>query len=157
MQPQLLENKLRNAKNSISEATGDNIIEMCDKYLILLNKSRFELYKLRGEFEIVLSNAPYLEHRGANGVRKQVREECAMIMSEIRVTSILRNRLIASSSYEVTKTLNEQNYQGHDNWEFVNEKYKFDRCADSNQLTTREAVNIAVQLRCEEFGLKKAA
>jgi hypothetical protein len=73
------------------------------------------------------------------------------------VTSILRNRFTASSSYEVVETPNKQNYQEHYDWEFIAGKYKFDKCAASNQLATPEAINVGVRLRGEKFNLKKAA
>jgi hypothetical protein len=157
MKRQLLEERLQHAKNSIDNATGANIIEQCDKYLILLNKLRYELYKIRGDFEIDLRSMSLTERREVEKSRKHVRAELVKIIQELNLTTVLLNKLTDSNSLEVAETLNRQNYLGHNNWEFVEGKITFDNCPAGEELDMRTAVNAAVQLRCDEFDLKKAA
>jgi DNA repair ATPase RecN len=155
MQRQLLEKRLQNAKNSIGNATGSNIIERCDRYLILLNKLRYELYKLRRDFEIDHHSISLLKRREIEKLRKQFRTELMNIIQELNQTTVLLNNLTDSSSYEVVETLNKQKYLGHNNWEFADDKFTFCGCPASEQMEFQTAMNIAIRLRCDEFDGEK--
>lgn len=52
-----LEEVLRKSKSDLTNAASENIIEQCQKYLVLIAKYREELYKFRGTPDINLQNS----------------------------------------------------------------------------------------------------
>src|SRR6185312_9687449 len=100
-----------------TQATSENIIELCKQYLALLAEYRNKLYELQGTSEILRRSASAPPSEDNREIRKAIR-------AAIESTTLDRNRterLLLSfttvSGYEAVKLFNQLKYEGHDDWE----------------------------------------
>lgn len=148
-----LEEELQKAKHAFKEATGENIIELCEKYLILLNEFRSELNKFRGKSEINLQQANSSLREEVLAKRKEIHVAITDTVQELNRTTALFHRLTSANGSETAATFNKLNYKGYKCWEFRGGKVKFRGGSEKDEIPIQEAVDIAIRLRCEEFVL----
>ncbi len=112
-----LEERVTKAALAIDEATSENIVELCQRYLELLNEYRRELLMLPTLLDLDLkptsSSSPEDVQTNRNTVRQTVENTT---QERNRIEALLRS-FTAVSGYEAVKTLNTRKYQGHTDWE----------------------------------------
>ena len=150
-----LEEKLRNARLTLDGVTSDNIIELCKKYLALLDEYRGELYRLPDTLE--------LNHRSRSSSRADVDRTRKAVRAAIEHTTQERNwaealllSFIAVSGYGAVETCNRQKYKGRDDWQLSASGASFSDGAGGQRMTILEAVETASRLRREEHVAKNA-
>jgi hypothetical protein len=153
----LLEENLHQAKDAFKEAKSENIIEICEKYLMLLNTFRSELHKFRGKIEINLQQSDAGLFEGVLQKRREIHTAIMHTIQELNQTNALLTWLTSPNGYETIETFNRLNYKGHHNWECRGGKVRFSDGHDADQMPIQEAVDIAIGLRCKEFFSPKAA
>ncbi len=150
--PQLEEN-LRKSQSDLAEATSENIIERCQKYLVLIAKYREELYKYRGTPEINLQNS-YLSSDEVISIRKEIRAAVTnLTLEHNRVESLLKS-FTTINGFEAAQIFNSHNYKGYNNWELKAGGVRFQGGAETDRITIHEAVETACRLRREEYTKK---
>jgi hypothetical protein len=147
----ILEGNLQQAKHAFSEANSENIIDLCEKYLVILNEFRGELQKFRGAPEISLQQTNPLLLEETLQKRREIFTAITFTVQELNKTTVLLSGLTAGSGYEAAETFNRLKYKGVNCWEFRGAKIAFNNCAETDQISVQEAVDIAIGLRCKEF------
>ncbi len=145
-----LEENLRKAQSDLDLATSENIIECCQKYLALLAKYRDELYKLRGTPEINLLDSP-LPNEEVAGIRKEIRAAVTNFTTEHNRVEALLKSFTAINGFEAAKIFNSHKYKGYGNWELKAGGIRFQGGTQADRIMINEAVEIAGQLRREEY------
>jgi hypothetical protein len=142
-----LEEKLHRARFALDEATSDNLIELCKRYLGLLAMCRAELYELPDK----LALDPKFSSTGGDtgGARKAVRAAIEHTTRERNQVETLLLSFTAVSGYEAVKTLNSGKYEGQDTWEL---RASGIGCTNGHgkRMSIQEAVETASRLRREE-------
>jgi hypothetical protein len=147
--PQLEEN-LRKSQSDLAEATSENIIERCQKYLVLIAKYREELYKFRGTPEVNLQNSS-LHPEEVISIRKEIRAAFTnLTLEHNRVESLLKS-LTAINGFEAAQIFNSHKYKGYSNWELKAGGLRFQGGAETDRIAIHEAVETASRLRSEEY------
>lgn len=148
---QLLVNEnLLNAEGALNRAESGNLIELCQKYLLLLNEYREELFKLRSAPEINPRQSTPLARELTEQVRKAIRSAVEITTRERNHTENLLESLTAISGYEAAETFNQLKYKGFDNWEMRSSGVRVG--GDGGELLTiQEAVEKAGLLRRQEY------
>lgn len=151
----LVNENLLNAETALNRAESGNLIELCRKYLLLLNEYRDELYKLRSSPEINLQQQTSpLARELTEQVRKAIRSAVEITTRERNQTEHLLESLTAISGYEAAETFNQLKYKGFDNWEMRSSGVRVN--GDQGELMTiEEAVAQASLLRCDEYTANK--
>lgn len=147
--PQLEEN-IRNAKSSLESATGENVVELCRKYLATLAEYRDELYKLRGTPEINLQNST-LPASEVEQIRKEIRATVTNLTAEHNRVEALLKSFTEINGFEAVNTFNSRKYKGYNNWELKAGGVRFQGGAESDKMAIYQAVETARRLRCEEY------
>jgi len=148
---QLLVNEnLLNAEAALNRAEIENLVELCRKYLLLLNEYREELFKLRSAPEINLRQSTPLARELTEQVRKAIRSAVEITTRERNHTENLLESLTAISGYEAAETFNQLKYKGFDNWEMRSSGVRVNS-DDGELLTIHEAVEKAGLLRRQEY------
>lgn len=152
-----LEERLRNARVALDEATSENIIELCKQYLALLADYRSELYKLPDKLN--LNQRPGISSTQADvdGTRKEVRAAIEHTTREREWAEALILSFTAVSGYGAVETFNRQKYKGHDDWELSAGGVSFRDGAGVQKMPVQEAVETASLLRREEHIARNAA
>jgi hypothetical protein len=141
-----LENKnLLNAEIALSQATSENIIELCRVYLGLLDEYRDELYKFRGAPEIDLRQAAPAARESIEQTRRSIRAAVESITERRNQTESLLRSFTAINGADVVKTFNQLEYKGFIGWELRSNRIRLE--SSGEQLTVQEAVEIAGLLR----------
>lgn len=146
-----MEANLHQAKHAFKEANSETIIYVCEKYVQILNEFRGELQKFRGNPEISLQQLDPLLFEEVLQKRREIHVAIKYAIQELNQTTALLKWLTAGSGYEAVETFNRLEYKGHDCWEFHGAKVGFENCLEADQIFVQEAVNIAIELRCQEF------
>lgn len=147
--PQLEEN-MRNAKSSLDRASGENVVELCQKYLATLAKFRDELYKLRGTPEINLQNS-MLPASEIERIRKEIRASVTNLTTEHNRVGALLKSFTEINGFEAVTTFNNQKYKGYNDWELKAGGVRFKGGGESDRIAIFEAVETAARLRREEY------
>jgi hypothetical protein len=147
--PQLEEN-IRNAKSSLEHASGENVVELCQKYLAILAKYRDELYKLRGTPEINLQNSP-LAASEVQQIRKEIRASVTNLTAEHNRVETLLKSFTEINGFEAVNTFNNHKYKGYNTWELKAGGVRFQGGAESDRIAIYEAVETASRIRREDY------
>lgn len=150
-----LEERVRSAKLALDKAASENIIELCQRYLALLNDYRAEFYELHDE--LVLN--PSLESSSRAAVqttRTEVRTAIEQTIQERNRIEALLLSFTAVSAYGAVETFNQQKYQGRADWRLDAGGVSFSDGAGGQRMTIQGAVETASLLRREEYVSKNA-
>lgn len=142
------EQKLDHARHALNKANPENIVDLCKRYLALLDEYRHQLYELgkSGISRQPTSSAP-VEDLAA---RKSLREAIERTTRERNRTELLLLSITTVSGYEAVEVLNQRKYDGHNDWELRSSGVKFTGSSLGALMTIQEAVDLASLLRREE-------
>lgn len=143
--------KLDDAKQAVESATSENIINRCQKYLILLDDYRGELYKFRGNPEINRRLKDSLPSEAVDSLRKQIRAAVERTTREHNKIESLLKSFTAISGYEALETLNQLNYKGFSDWELKAGGVRSAEGSDDSRMSIQETVELVGLLRREEY------
>lgn len=151
----LISEKLTNARFALQRASSENIIEMCQNYLLLLNEYRDELRKLRGTPELDLQQS-------SSFMRELVEQTRKAILTEVETTTNARNHtesLLKSfttiSGYEAVQTFNQLEYKGFHEWELRANEVRLKNDDNGEKITIQTAVETASLLRRKAYVIYK--
>jgi hypothetical protein len=153
----LVNENLLNAESALNQADSGNIIELCRKYLLLLNDYRAELSKLRAAPEISFQKSSALARELTEQVRKAIRSAIEITTRERNQTESLLNSFTAISGYEAVETFNRLLYKGFDNWELKAGGVRSKHNKKVELIAIQDAVETAGLLRREAYITKKIA
>ena len=149
-----LEKKLLASKLAVNRATRETIIAQCKAHLALLAEYRSRLYELEVPGVRQESASSALTEEALD--RKAIREAIETTTHERNRIQVLLLSFTTVSGYEAVEIFNKRKYQGHEDWELQSSGVKF-RGADNNVLMTiREAVDVASQLRRDDYVAQNA-
>lgn len=147
----LFNENLLTAEQNLIRANSENLVELCEKYLLLLNEYRDELYKLRGAPEINLRQSSNLARELSEEMRKAIRSTVEITTREHNQTEALLKSLTAISGYEAVETFNRLKYKDSAGWELKANLIRVENDSGERQMTIQEAVNTASRLRREAY------
>lgn len=147
----LVNEKMLDAELALNQANSGNIIELCQKYLLLLNEYRDELHKLRGTPEISLQQSSSLARELTEQVRKAIRSAVEITTRERNETESLLASFVTINGYEAVGTFNQLKYKGSDQWELRASGARVKGVADDQLIKIEEAVETASLLRREAY------
>lgn len=150
MQQQSLKEALRESRRALDSATSENIIESCQRHLIVLAEYLSELYKLRGTPAINLYQDTSLSREQVDGVRRDIRSAVADSKQEYNKIFSLLKSFTTISSYEAVSTFNILHYKGLSDWQLAANEVK-SGIAENNKMSFQQAVAQASLLRREEY------
>lgn len=151
-----LEERLTHAKNALKRATGENIVELCKRYLAVLAEYRSKLYEL--QWTARTHHAfPSSTPGDIALTRRTVRAAIENTTKERHGTEMLLFSFTTISGYEAVKIFNRQKYEGREDWELRSSGVKSSGISGGDLMTIQEAVDIACLLRREEYVAKNAA
>lgn len=153
----MLNDNLLQAEQAMKKATCDNIIELCENYLLLLNEYRDELYKFRGTPEINLQESSPLARELIDQTRKAIRSAVEMTTRERNEIERLLDSFTLISGYDAVKTFNQLEYKGFSEWELRANEVRLKTDINNERLTLQEAVETASLLRREAYIKYKTA
>ena len=145
-----LEEKVHHARRALDEATSENIIELCKRYLALLAEYRSELHKLPVTPGINLRSGSSPSREEVDNPRKAVRDAIENTTRERNRSAALLRSFTAVSGYEAVETLNRRKYKGHDDWTLSAGGVRVSGSTDDHRMTIQEAVDTTSLLRREE-------
>jgi hypothetical protein len=145
------EEEMHSAKQAFESATSANIIECCQKYLVLLTAYRDELYKFRGTPEIDRHQKSLLAREVTDNIRKEIRAAVETVTRERNKVESLLKSFTAISGYEALETFNKCQYKGFSNWEIKAGGIRFEGGTEADKISIQEAVLTASLLRREEY------
>jgi hypothetical protein len=151
-----LEEKLSRARLSLKGATGENIIELCKRYLAVLAEYRSRLYELRETSGIRQQSATSSSPENVTGTRKAIRAAIENTTKERNATEMLLLSFTTVSGYEAVEIFNRRKYEGRDDWELRASGVKSSGISGGDLMTIQEAVDIASLLRREEHVAQNA-
>ena len=146
-----LEEQLSDAKHDLWQATSENIINLCKRYLALLNEYRSKLYELQGTPGINQQPAALTSPEEVSDSRRAIRAAIENTTKERNGTEMLLLSMTTVSGYEAVEIFNRRKYEGHNDWELRSSGVKFTGGTGRDLLTIQEAVDIAGLLRREEL------
>ena len=151
-----LEEKLNYAKDALKRATGENIIELCKRYLAVLAEYRSKLYELQWTSR---THQPFASSSPENQAltRREIRAAIENTTKERHGTEMLLFSFTTISGYEAVEIFNRQKYEGRGDWELRSSGVKSNGISGGDLMTIQEAVEIAGLLRREEYVAKNAA
>ncbi len=147
----LVNENLLKAEYDFNQADSGNIVELCRKYLALLTAYRDELFKLRGTPEINQAPATPLARELTEQVRRAIRAAVEITTRERNNAESLIGSFTAISGYEAVETFNQLKYKGFENWELRSGGARPAESVGAAPITVQEAVELASQLRREEY------
>lgn len=147
----LVDDGLVAAEQSLNQATGENVVQACRKYLLLLTAYREKLYQLRGMPEICLQQSSLLARELVEQTRKAIRSSVEATTEKRNEIESLLKSFTSISGYEAAETLNDFNYEGFDNWEFRASGVRLKNNRRERLLSVQEAVETAARLRREAY------
>jgi hypothetical protein len=151
-----LEEKLNHARLALKEATSENIIGLCKRYLALLAEYRRRLYELRGTSGIRQQSASFSSLENVAGTRNAIRAAIENTTKERNGTEMLLLSFTTVSGYEAVEIFNRRKYEGRDDWELRASGVKSSGISGGDLMTIQEAVDIASLLRREEHVAQNA-
>lgn len=142
---------LKKVQFALSQATYDDIIELCQDYLQKLNAYRDELYQVRNKPELNLNQQSTLERDLIEQSRKAVRSAIEFTVRERNKTQSLLDSFTVISAYQATETFNKLKYKGLDNWELQSSGVRLKDTNNDEFMTIQQAVETAGKLRREAY------
>jgi hypothetical protein len=151
-----LEEQMSHAKRDLETATGENVIELCQRYMTLLDEYRSELYLLAG--------TPEVRFQPGSSSLEEVERTRKALRSAIERNTLERNRTAALllsftsvSGYEAVGIINRLRYKGHDDWELrAGGVTRFSNGTALDRMTVQEAVDTASLLLRGEHTARNA-
>jgi hypothetical protein len=145
-----LEEKLRKARLVLDAAAVENIIPLCQQYLMVLAEYRAQLYRLPDTLELNPKSSASSSRAEIDSAGKAVRAAIEHTTQERNRTEMLLRSFTALSGYEAVTTINSVKYQGRDTWEL---KAGGVGCIDNpgKRMSVQEAVETACLLRREAY------
>ncbi|HEX8734362.1 MAG TPA: hypothetical protein VF721_03505 [Pyrinomonadaceae bacterium] len=147
----LVNEKLLHAEQSLKKATCDNIVELCEKYLLLLNEYRDELYKFRGTPEINLQASSTFARELVDQTRKAIRSAVETTTRQRNEIESLLKSFTIISGYDAVKTFNQLEYKGFSEWELRANQVRLKTDTNNEHFTIQEAVETASLLRRQAY------
>jgi hypothetical protein len=147
----LVNENLRNAELALEQANSENIVRLCQEYLLLLSNYRDKLYKLRGTPEICLHQTSRVARELVEQTRKAIRTSLEVTTKERNEVESLLKSFTTISGYEATETLNRLEYNGFSNWELRAGGVRLKNDVGDKRLSVQEAVETASRLRREAY------
>lgn len=147
----LVNEKLLQAEQALKKATCDDIIELCEKYLLLLTEYREELYKFRGTPEISLQSSSSVARELIDQTRKAIRGAVEMTTRERNETESLLKSFTTISGYDAVRTFNQLEYKGFSEWELRANEVRLKTDTNNERFTIQEAVETASLLRRQAY------
>jgi hypothetical protein len=144
-----LEKKLDHARLALKGATGENIIEVCKRYLAVLAEYRSKLYELQWTSRTRQRFASSTPENLAL-TRRAIRAAIENTTKERHETEMLLLSFTTVSGYEAVEIFNRQRYEGRNDWEMRASGLRSAGNSGDDVMTIQEAVNIASLLRREE-------
>jgi len=151
----LVNENLLDAELALKQATSENIVQICRDYLLSLSKYRDRLYQLRGTPEICLNQSSMAVRELVEQTRKAIRTSLEVTTNERNKIESLLKSFTSINGYEATKTFNQLEYKGFDNWELGAGGVRLKDDTDGQRLTIQEAVDTAGRLRREAYIARK--
>ena len=151
-----LEEKLNHARLALKGATGENIVELCKRYLAVLAEYRSKLYELQWTSRTrqrFASSSP----ENLALTRRAIRAAIENTAKERHGTEMLLLSVTTVSGYEAVEVFNRRKYEGRDDWELRASGVKSTGISGGDLMTIQEAVDIASLLRREEHVAQNAA
>jgi hypothetical protein len=149
------EQKLDHARRALNKANPENIVDLCKRYLALLDEYRRQLFEL-GKSGI--SRQPISSSSAEDlAARKSLREAIEKTTRERNRTELLLLSITTVSGYEAVELLNQRKYDGHNDWELRSSGVKFTGSSVGDLMTIQEAVNLASLLRREDHVTQNVA
>ena len=151
-----LEEKLNHAREALTRANQENIIELCKGYLAVLAEYRSKLYELQWTSR---TQRPFASSSPENIVltRQTIRAAIENTTKERHGTEMLLFSFTRLSGYEAVEIFNRQKYEGRQDWELRSSGVKSTGISGGDLMTIQEAVDIACMLRRDEYVAKNAA
>jgi len=146
-----VDQNLLDAESALQRATGDDIIQLCRDYLLLLSKYRDQLYELRGTPEICLQQISTAARELVEQTRRAIRTSLEITTKERNEVETLLKSFTSINGYEAAKTFNRLNYQGFDNWESSAGGLRLKSESGDKRMSIQEAVETAGRLRREAY------
>lgn len=145
------------ASRTLDRATGDNVVELCQQYLVLLAEYRAELFKLPYALGLWQWSGAFIWEEMCN-IRKSIRAGVEEVTRERNRTEALLLSFTSVSGYEAVETLNSQKFKGHNDWELrAGGVARHTGELAGERMTVLEAVNLARLLRREEHAARNTA
>lgn len=152
-----LEERLSDAKRALRNGTSGNVVELCQRYLTLLDAYRGELHKLAGTPAVKLGAGPSSPEE-VKGMREAVRLAIENNTRERNRIMALLLSFTAVSGYKAVEVFNRRKYKGYDDWELKSGGVmRFSGGAALERMTIQEAVDTASLLLRTEYTAQNAA
>lgn len=149
------EQKLDHARHALNKANPENIVDLCKRYLALLDEYRLQLFEL-GKSGI--SRQPKSSASAEElAARKSLREAIEKTTRERNRAELLLLSVTTVSGYEAVEVLNRRKYDGHNDWELRSSGVKFTGSSADDLMTIQEAVALASLLRREDHVTQNTA
>jgi hypothetical protein len=149
------EQELDHARHALDKANPENIVDLCKRYLTLLEENRRELYELgKSGISRQTTSSSSVEELAA---RKSLREAIEKTTRERNRTEMLLLSITTVSGYEAVQMLNQRRYDGHDDWELRSSGVKSTGSSVDDLMTIQEAVDLASLLRREDHVTQNTA
>ena len=139
------------AENALSEATADNLVELCRTYLTRLSEFRDRLFALKGNPEIDRKNPAAIGPELIDEARTAVRTALEVTTEKRNRTEALINSFTSITGYEATATFNKLKYKGFDSWECYSGGSRLKYVYADKGLNMEETIEIASLLRREAY------
>ena len=146
--------ELLNAESALNLADSGNVVQLCRRYLLLLNAYHDALSKKRVAPEIVF-------HRSSLGrelnsqIERAFRSMIETTLHQRKHTASLLDSFVSISGVEAVVTFNRLLHEGVDDWEILKGGIRSKRKTIDNMITLRDAVYTAGFLRREAYVTKK--
>lgn len=145
----LINEDVLNAEMALERATSDEIIEICHKYLKLLNEYRDQLHRLGEAPEINISIQSKLGRELIEQSRKAVRAAVEVTLSERNKVEALVDSFTMINAWDAADTFNRLRHKGSDKWEMTGSLVRI--AGNGEQMNVQEAVETAGRLRREAY------
>jgi len=139
------------AELAFAMATSTDIIELCQNYLLCLNRYRDQLLGLKEIPEIQLREPSSFNRELTDQARKAVRAAMEEMNRKRTYFDALLASFVQISGYDAAKTLNALRFKGFDSWESYSGGVRLKYNRDDRGLTMDEAVKAASLLRREAY------
>ena len=152
-----LEERLDCARITLTGATRENIIDLCQKYLALLAEYRSQLYETQKMSGIHQQPGSGSLPEGIVNTRKIIRAAIERTTQERNRIETLLLSFTTVSGYQAVDLFNRQKYVGHDDWVLRASGLRSAGSSGDDVMTIQEAVDIASMLRRDEYIAQNAA
>jgi hypothetical protein len=147
----LINKDLKKSELALSEANSNNIIELCQNYLIQLDAYRDQIYQLRYIPELNLNQQSSSGRELIQQSKQAVRSALEIMVRERNTTQSLLDSFTSINGYQATATFNQLKYKGFDNWEMQSSGVRLKDTDIDQFMTIPQAVETAGKIRREAY------